>query len=447
MGIEICTVSGYNEVGRNMTAVRVDDEVVIFDMGIHLENYISYTNDEELIVYDTKAMIDVQALPDVALIEDWRPMVKAIVPTHAHLDHIGGIPFLANRYKCPVICSPYTAEVLRRIMEDQKLELRSQLKVLTVNGTIKITNKLRLEFVEITHSTPNTVMAFLHTPYGVIVYANDFKFDLYPTLGKKPDIERLKKLGDNGILCLIIDSTYAGERIKMPSESVAKQMLKDVLIGTDSRNKAVIVTTFSSHIARLKSIIEFGKKMNRKIVFLGRSLSKYCYASEDIGIVNFSKDVEIVKYRSQISKKLKQVMKEGKHKYLLVVTGHQGEPRATLSKMVSGELGFRFDQNDHVIFSCKVIPTETNRNNREILEEKLKAHKVRMFKDIHVSGHAAREDLRRLLELLTPKNVIPAHGDLSKTSELAALSEELGYKRGRNVFLMSNGGRIEIKTK
>ena len=443
--VEICAVGGYDEVGRNCTAVKVGNEVVIFDMGLHLENYIRYTNDEDLVVWDTRELIKVQALPDVSAIDDWKDKVVAIVPTHAHLDHLGGVPFLSNRYNAPIICSPYTAEVLRRIVSDEKLELKNKLKTLSVNGVYQISKNLKLEFVEITHSTPHTVMAFLHTPEGIVLYANDFKFDLYPTLGKKPDFERLKKLGDKGILACIVDSTYAGEHIKMPSESVAKQMLKDVMLGIESKKKAIIVTTFSSHIARLKSIMEFGNKLGRKVVFLGRSLSKYVYAAEDIGIVNFSKQVEIVKYRGQIRRKLKQGMKEGKHKFVLVVTGHQGEPKATLSRMVDGELGFKFDADDHVIFSCKVIPTELNRQSRNILEGKLHKYGVRIFRDIHVSGHAAREDLRQLIELITPRHIIPAHGDLPKTSQLVTLAEELGYKNNRNVHLLKNGKRIEIK--
>jgi len=445
--VEICTVGGYDEVGRNMTAVRYKDEVVIFDMGLHLENYIRYTNDEDLAIINVRELTKVEAVPDISLIEDWRKMVKAIIPTHAHLDHLGGIPFLAGKFNAPIICSPYTGAVLKRILDDQKTPFRNEIISIPSTSTFKISKNFTIEFVAITHSTPDSVMAFLHTPEGIVVYANDFKFDLYPTLGKKPDFDKLRKLGEKGILCAITDSTYAGDHIKMPSESVAKQLLKDVMLGTDSRNKAVIVTTFSSHIARLKSIVEFGKKMNRKIVFLGRSLSKYVFAAEDVNLVNFSKDVEIVKYRSQIKKRLKEIMKSGKEKYLLVVTGHQGEPRATLSRMIDGELNFNFSHDDHVVFSCKVIPTETNRRDREILEEKLRDRKVRIFKDIHVSGHAAREDLRQFIEILEPKNIIPAHGDPGKTGGMIALSEELGYKRGKNVFLMRNGGRIEINPK
>ncbi|MBA3063830.1 ribonuclease J, partial [Candidatus Woesearchaeota archaeon] len=296
--------------------------------------------------------------------------------------------------------------------------------------------------INITHSTPQTVMVALHTKYGIILYANDFKFDRFPTLGEKPNYKRLKELGKKGVLCIIVDSTYSQSCKKTPSESVAKEMLRDVLLGTGNRGKAVFVTTFSSHIARLRSIVECGKKMNRKIVFLGRSLSKYCRASESVGIAKFS-DVEIVKYRNDIKKTLGKIHKSGIGKYLVVLTGHQGEPKAALSRIVNGELGFNFEPDDHVIFSCKTIPTPTNIENRRVLEEKLKNQHVRIFTDIHVSGHAAREDSRDLIELVRPKHIIPAHGEHKMTSAMADLALEMGYKE-KDIHVMRDGQILTI---
>ena len=225
----------------------------------------------------------------------------------------------------------------------------------------------------------------------------------------------------------------------MPSEAVAQQMLKDVMLGTDANGKAIVVTTFASHLARLSSIITFGKKLGRKIVFLGRSMDKYVTAGEQVGIVDFRKSVEIVQFGSQIKKRLKQIMKDGKEKYLLVVTGHQGEPKATLAKMVNKELCFQFDPGDHIIFSFTLIPTPINQEHRKVLEDKLKSFKVRIFRDIHVSGHAAREDIRDLFLLLKPKHIIPAHGTSELTSAVSDLAHELGYDTDKNVHLLHNG--------
>ena len=178
-------------------------------------------------------------------------------------------------------------------------------------------------------------------------------------------------------------------------------------------------------------------------MFLGRSLAKYTAAAEKAGIINFKKDVEIVKYSSQIKKRLRQIYPE-KHKYLLVVTGHQGEPGATLSKIANGEFKFALGQEDHIIFSCKTIPTPTNIDNRARLEATLKGLHARIFKDVHESGHAAREDLRDLISILKPKHIIPAHGNDSMRDALAELAVEMGYQKGNNVHLMRDGQRIRI---
>jgi len=440
--IEICTVGGYNEVGKNMTAVNVDGEVVILDMGIHLESYIKYTEDEDIIKIEPSELIKVGAVPDVTKIEKWKKNVKAIIPTHAHLDHVGAVPYLSSNYDAPILGTPFTIAVLKTILKDEGIVIKNKIRKLTPNSVFQLSKNLKLEFINITHSTPHTVMAALHTKYGTILYANDFKFDRFPTLGDKPNYKRLKQLGKKGVLCLILDSTYSQSYTKTPSESVAKEMLRDVLLGTGNRGKAVFVTTFSSHIARLRSIVECGQKMNRKVVFLGRSLSKYCRASESIGIAKFS-DVEIVKYRKDIKRNLAKMRKRGISKYLVVLTGHQGEPKAALSRIVNGELGFNFEPDDHVVFSCKTIPTPTNIENRRVLEEKLKKQHVRIFKDIHVSGHAAREDSRDLIGLVRPKHIIPAHGEHKMTNAMADLALEMGYKP-KNIHVMRDGQVLKI---
>jgi len=440
--IEICTVGGYDEVGKNMTAVNVDNEVVILDMGIHLESYIKYTEDEDIIKIEPSELIKVGAVPDVTKIEKWKKNVKAIIPTHAHLDHVGAVPYLSSNYDAPILGTPFTIAVLKTILKDEGIVIKNKIRKLTPNSVFQLSKNLKLEFINITHSTPHTVMAALHTKYGTILYANDFKFDRFPTLGDKPNYKRLKQLGKKGVLCLILDSTYSQSYTKTPSESVAKEMLRDVLLGTGNRGKAVFVTTFSSHIARLRSIVECGQKMNRKVVFLGRSLSKYCRASESIGIAKFS-DVEIVKYRKDIKRNLAKMRKRGISKYLVVLTGHQGEPKAALSRVANGELGFNFEPDDHVVFSCKTIPTPTNIENRRVLEEKLKKQHVRIFKDIHVSGHAAREDSRDLIGLVRPKHIIPAHGEHKMTNAMADLALEMGYKP-KNIHVMRDGQVLKI---
>ena len=251
-----------------------------------------------------------------------------------------------------------------------------------------------------------------------------------------------KAYGD--VVALIVDSTYSMDAKKTPSEKVAREMLRDVMIGTESEGKAVIVTTFSSHLARLQSIIDYGKRMGRKVVLLGRSLGKYVTAGENIGIINFSKEVEVARFRKHINKKFKQIAKNPA-KYLIVCTGHQGEPKAVLSRIANEETDFKLGKEDHVVFSCRVIPTALNMANREVLEGKLRKFGVRIFRDIHVSGHAAKEDLRDLINMVKPQHILPAHGDISMSSALSELAMEMGYRIGEDVHIMQNGQFLTIE--
>ncbi len=441
--IEICAVGGYNEVGKNMTAIKVDDEVVIIDMGIHLESYIKYTEDEELLNVNPSELINVGAVPDITKIEEWKDKVKAIIPTHAHLDHLGAIPYLANDYNAPILGTPFAIEVLKSILKNENIIMKNKMRKLACNSFFQVSKNIKVEFINITHSTPHTVMVALHTKYGIILYANDFKFDNFPTIGDKPNYKRMKELGKKGVLCLIVDSTYSRSHMKTPSESVAKEMLKDVLLGTGNKGKAIFVSTFSSHIARLRTIVELGKKLNRKVVFMGRSLERYCSASEKAGIANF-KDVKIFKYRKEIKKSLIKMNKRGMEKFLVVLTGHQGEPKAALSRLANNELEFKLREDDHIIFSCNTIPTPTNIENRRILEENLKSQHVRLFTGIHVSGHAAREDLRDLICLVRPKHIMPAHGEQKMTMAMKELAMEMGYKE-KYLHMMKNGQRVALQ--
>jgi ribonuclease J len=207
----------------------------------------------------------------------------------------------------------------------------------------------------------------------------------------------------------------------------------------------MIVTTFSSHIARLHSIAEFGKRLNRKVIFLGRSLGKYVGSAQSLDLVNFGKNVEMITWPKQIQKKLREIEKNGRGKYLIVCTGNQGEPRSVLSKIINKNFQFEFLPNDLVVFSCNVIPTKINLHNREVMEEKLKKYKVKILKGVHQSGHACGEDMKTLIKLLNPENIIPTHGDHDKLIHLSDIAIELGYVYGKTVHLLNNGDKLEIK--
>lgn len=444
MDVKLCCVGGYNEVGKNMTALRIGDEVIILDMGFFLPSLISFEDGEiPRKNLGAKELMKAGAIPDDSVLESWRDKVKAIAFSHGHLDHVGAALYLSNKYNAPLIGTRFTLEVLNAMARDENITLKNELKALNPNSVYEISKNLKIEFINMTHSTLQTVMIAIHTPKGVILYANDFKFDNHPVIGKKPNYDALKSLqGD--VLALIVDSLYAPGEWKTPSEKVAREMLKDVMLGTDNEGHAIITTTFASHLARLKSIIDFSRALDRKVIFLGRSLAKYTFAAERAEILNYSKKVEILSYKRQIEKRLKKIEKD-RDKYVIVCTGNQGEPRSVLVRMASGQLPFKFLPEDHVIFSCKTIPVEANMNNRALLESKLKHKKARIFTDIHQSGHPGREDLRDLVDMIKPKHIFPVHGNASQDKAMADLAIEMGYKKDKNVHLMNDGGHISLR--
>ena len=443
MPIEVCSISGFSKTEGNSVAIKIDDQVIILDMGLSMSDYITYTEDREDVSAKTyKELLKANAVPDYGFIEEWKEKVVAIVPSHGHLDHVGAIPFAASLFPtAPIISTPYTIEVIKSITYDEKIQIPNRLVTINLNSSFKVSDSITLEFVNMTHSIPHTAVVVVHTPYGKIMYANDFKLDDRPILGKKPNYERLKELGNEGIKLLIMNCLYAHEHKKCPSESVAKQMLKDVMLGVNSEGKAMIVTTFSSHLARLKSIIELGQQLNRKIVFLGRSLEKYVHAAERIDLVQFSKDIILLRHRDKVAKMLARIQKEGREKYLIVCTGHQGEPKAMLSRIARGELEFRFGPGDIVVFSCQVIPVEVNKRNREKLEGVLREKNIRIFRDVHVSGHAHREDHRDLLEMIRPEHIMPIHAEPAKGKMIAELAEQLGIG---TTHVMKDGKRLVL---
>src|SRR3989344_3782320 len=444
MPIEVCSISGFSKTEGNSVAIKIDDEVIILDMGLSMADYIKFTEDfEDIQTKNYNELLKANAVPDYGHIADWKSQVKAIVCSHGHLDHIGAVPFAAPLFPdVPVISTPYAIEILKSILHDEHIDLSTRMIPLHLGSQYKISEKITIEFINITHSIPHTAIVVVHTPYGKIMYANDFKLDSQPVLGKKPDYDRLNALGQEGIHLLIMNCLYAHAQRKCPSESVARELLRDVMLGVNSQAKSIIVTTFSSHLARLKSIVQLGKELNRKVVFLGRSLEKYVKAGENVGLVTYQKEVAIVTHRDKVEKILRKIQKEGKEKYVIVCTGHQGEPKAILSRMVRGDFDYQFNEGDMVIFSCSVIPVEVNKRNRDKLDSELRAKNVRLFTDVHVSGHAAREDHRDLLELVRPKHIIPAHAGPDKAIMMQELATQLGFK---NVHIMSDGKKLKIE--
>ena len=445
--MEVCTIGGFEEVGKNMTAVKVGDDVFIFDVGIYLPPVIEIQETEPQTqgqIYNEQKLRKIGALPDDYVLDKlgWRDKVRAIIIGHAHLDHVGALPYLAHRYpQAQIIATPFTMELFNVLLEDNKIHQKNKQIILRGNSSIKIkglNQEYILEFIHVTHSTIQCVLCALHTNEGVFFYALDYKFDNYPVMETPTNYKRLKELGRKGVKVLVIEALYSGTERRTPSERIARNMVEDAFSRIRKTNSAIFVTTFSSHIARLKSIVDFGKRTNRKIVFLGRSLNKYVNCAIKVNECPFKKEVEMIKYRNQVNSFLKKLEKE-RGRYLVVCTGHQAEPGSILDRIVNDETPFKFRPDDNVVFSSSVIPVSVNIHARDKMDKKLMRKGVRIQTDVHVSGHAGREDLRDLIEMLRPKHVIPAHGTLQQEAPLIELAKEIGYKFGETAHLSSDG--------
>jgi len=442
--VKVHTVGGFSEVGKNMVVVELEDDAFIFDEGFFLPSIVSMQEKEK--VMTEKILVKNGAIPDDSVISNIRNKVRAQFIGHAHLDHVGAIPFMSDKYNAPIYGTPFIINVLKSLLDDNKLILKNKVYSINPNTSFYVqgkNKKYKIDFINITHSTPQTVMIAIHTEKGVILYANDFKMDDTPVLGLKPNYKVLREIADEGVLCFIVDSLYSGTERKTPSEKIARSLLEEVLLTIQNQKNGMVVTTFSSHIARLKSIVEFSKKIDREIVLLGRSMDKYSKAAINSKIAPFLQDIKISKYRKQVEKTLNKVNKN-RDKYMVVCTGHQGEPGSILERFSRHDLPFRINQGDNIIFSSSVIPTPINQEQFKKMEARLKKNKPRIFRDVHVSGHAGREDLRDILNIVRPKHVIPSHGGFDKTGPMISLLKEMGYKEGKNAHLMENGGVLRL---
>jgi ribonuclease J len=442
--VGIIAVGGYEEVGRNMTAIRVGKEIVIMDMGVRLDR-IQIHEDTEIEKMRSLDLIKMGAIPDDTVLNNVDAKVVGIVCTHGHLDHIGAVPKLAHRYKCPIIGTPFTSELIRQEIESEgKFKVPNELIPMECGQVYDLSKNLSVELVRVQHSIIDCAFAALHTPQGIILYACDFKLDRTPTLGDLPDFKRLRQIGREGVLAMVTEGLDANQPGKTPSEQIARDLAWDALLGTEETESGVLVTTFASHIARIKSIIDAADKMDRTPVLLGRSMERYYGTALKMGYVEKPDNLKIAGHRRSVDSAVKQIMKEGKNKYLPIVTGHQGEPGAVLGRIASGELDFKVGSGDKVIFSANVIPNMLNQANRYTCETKLKIKGARIYDKVHVSGHAYKEDHWELLRMVKPEHVISAHGTMEMHTAYVMMAEDTGYEFGQTMHILRNGQELTL---
>ncbi len=447
--MEIHTIGGFSEVGKNMTVINLKDDAIAIDAGVHLPAVIELQEEEEQYVAPTeKRLRSVGALPDDLILDKLgiRNKIRAILLGHAHLDHIGAIPYIGYRYHAPVVGTPFTISVLKRIMADNKIGIPNKMYSVKPNSSFIIKGKKRnykAEFINITHSTIQTAMVAVHTPEGVVLYSSDFKFDNTPIMGLPPNYDALKRIAKQGVKVLIVNSLYSGDERKTPSEKIARALVEEVLLTVNNKKSAIFVATFSSHIARIKSIVDYAKKLDRKVYVIGRSMNKYLSAANDVGMCPFRNNIQIGSYKKQVESILKKVNKE-RDNSVVICTGHQGEPGSILDRLARNKLPFQFKPSDNIIFSSKTIPVPISMANKENMDKRLKKTGARLFDNVHVSGHCGREDLRDLLTLINPENIIPFHGSMQQLIPLVELAKEMGFRTGKECHLMQDGQVLKV---
>lgn len=439
MRVEILPIGGLGEVGKNMTALGFDGKYIIVDMGIRLDSIMAF-EDAELGEMSREELININGIPDDSSLRNRK--VRAIVLTHGHLDHIGAVGKLAHAYNAPIYGTPFTLALTKRVIrEERTFKVKNEFRPMMPGDSVEVDN-IEFEFIPAAHSILQTVFVAVRGANETILCASDFKLDEEPLIGSKTDRTRLKQLASNGLLAALVGAIRVDEPGPTPSEGHAREMLREAMGEASSTGEAVLVTTFSSHITRLKSIVDLSFELGRTPVLVGRSLRNYCTAALDLGLVDFPPELRIHGRPNAVHNLLREIEKS-KGDYVLVCTGHQGEPTSVLSRIANGQLPFKVRRGDEVIFSASVIPNPINESNRELLETKLRAQGASIHRDVHVSGHAGRIDSKEFLELAKPEHLIPCHSTMDKLRLMVELGRELGYPSG-HLHLLRNGSCLRL---
>ena len=414
----IVALGGLGEVGKNMYVIHHEDEILIIDAGVMFP-------EDDLMGVD-------YVIQDVSYLKENESKIKALIITHGHEDHIGGITFLLQNVKIPVIYAPRIAvSLIKNKLEDNHLNYQN-LETYDKDSVFKFKH-FTVEFVNTTHSIPDSFAVVIHTPQGIIFETGDFKFDLTP-IGPMADLHKIARIAEQGVKLLLSDSTNALSEGFSKSESCVDETLNDIISRHHGR---VIIATFASNIYRIKHIVETCRKNNRQIVTFGRSMETSIEIAFENGLL---KDRSIF-IDANKAKSLKR------NEVCILCTGSQGEPLAALSRIANGvHKQISLLNDDLVVFSSKPIPGNAASINRIINKLYLKGVKVftnEEFSDIHTSGHAKQEELKLMLRLVKPEYFMPMHGEYRMLMSHKAIAEDCGIPSD-HIFICENGDTVEL---
>ena len=417
--LKITFLGGVGEIGKNMTALEYNDEIILIDAGLTFPG-------EDLPGVDI-------VIPDMSYLVENKAKIKALLLTHGHEDHIGAVPFLLEQIQVPVYGSRLTLALVEN-------KLKEHPKVKFKGVAVKPRNVLKLgsyviEFVKVSHSIAGALAFSITTPVGTIVHTGDFKIDYEPIDGQMTDLSRLGEIGRKGVQLLLCESTNVCRKGYSMSEKRVGETLDGLIKGHPEQR--IIVATFASNIHRMQQIMDIAEKYGRKIAFTGRSMINVSEVALKLGELKFNRDNII---------DIEKVDKMADKEVLIMTTGSQGEPMSALTRMASGEFkNLKIKQNDLVILSASPIPgNEKNVYNVINALYKLGADVIYdELADVHTSGHACQEELKLMHSLVKPKFFIPVHGEYRHMKTHKELAVKLGMDE-RNVLPPCIGMQIEL---
>lgn len=428
--VKVIPLGGMEEVGRNMMYFEYIDsksfhngEIVIVDMGLQFPE-------------ENMPGID-YIIPNIDSLINKRKKIKGIVISHAHLDHIGAIPHIMPVLgeNIPIFGTDLTLAIIKKRQEDFK-DKTVKLNLHPVTNKSKINlGPFNVEFFNVSHNIPGSLGTVVNTPVGSLIHVGDFKIDLRSDIAGVTEIERLKELGDRGILCLFSDSTNAREAGSQYSEEDIKIEIEDIIKNTKGR---LIIGTFASLLGRLNQIIQLAEKYDKKVVIEGRSMKSNIAIGKELGYI---------KYNSKTIIPVEETGNYPQDKIMILATGAQGEDNAVLMRIVNKEHKYlKIETNDTVVFSSSVVPG--NERTVQSLTDKLYRDGAEVINykmlDVHAGGHAKQEDLKMLIDLVKPKFLVPIEGNHSFLKIHAKVAESHGFKHEK-ILIPDNGQIIEAR--
>jgi len=420
--VKVIVLGGLEEVGRNMTLIECNREIMIIDMGLQFP-------EEDMPGID-------YIIPNVSYLRDKLDSIKGVVITHGHYDHIGGIPHIMGEIgNPPMFMGKLTAGLVRKRHQEYKTAPQLKIKEIDENTVLQLGASLRVEFTRVNHSIPDCFAVIINTPLGTIIHTGDFKIDFTPVNDKPADLQRIAQIGNRGILMLMSDSTDATHPGYQVSESAIGEEMGRIFEKIEGR---IIIGTFASQISRVQKILELAKKYGRRVSLQGRSMNSNVEIAHQVGYLKF--DPKILIDDSELNRL-------PDNKVMIIGTGAQGEDNAFLSRVVNGEHRVvSIKHGDTVLFSSSVIPgNERSIQNLMdmVVRQGAKIIHYRML-DIHAGGHAKAEDLKLMMRLIKPEYFMPIEANHYMLRAHAELAEQVGIGKDK-IFVADNGQVVLFK--